>query len=411
MRRPVLKIAMTGHIDHGKSTVIGRILLETKSLPGDKIRELNRICREFGKETELAYLTDQLKEERERNITIDTTEIFVKTRRRDYYLIDTPGHLEFVKNMLTGASHADAAILVVDGQEGSREQTRRHAFLLSLLNIRQILVVVNKMDLLGYQPEAFQRIQDDLTAFLGGMNLTSLTFIPVSAKDNVNITGRSPLLRWYQGPHLLKAMDALADPSEAGNTSLRLPVQDIYRIDGEDIIVGRVASGRLRAGDTVSILPAGRTAKVTQIKAFNMQKKEAVCGESTGVICAPAGLAQRGDVLCSFEDAPAAVKAFTGSLFWLGSSPLQRGDTLTLRCGSREVPAAVVRLDQRTDPSTLAPLGDNARELKTHEAALVRVELQDPALVEPFALTPELGRYVLEQRGTLVGAGTITSVN
>ena len=404
----MLNIVITGHIDHGKSTLIGRLLLETRSLPDGKLKELKKISQDFGREAQIAYLADQLKEERERNITIETTHIFLKTRRRPYCLIDTPGHVEFIKNMLTGASHADCAVLLVDAQEGIREQTRRHAYLLRLLAIRHVIVLVNKMDLIDFSAEKFKAAATEISGLFQNLGATPPLIIPVAARDSENISCASPRMPWHRGPCLLKALDALPPPGTASpKTPLRFPIQDVYRTGGEDIIVGQIVSGTLRRGQNVKLLPVDITATIREIKCFGRKKTAAAATESIGLTLSSATRARRGQVIVPDPGAPQPVRRFQGNIFWLTQNPLCLNQVLTLRCTTQSIPCAVTQIEKRIDPATLTVLDENAAELQNNEAGIVHFNLHSPAVMENFQDMPELGRYTIENNDTLLGAGTV----
>jgi len=400
---------MTGHIDHGKSTVIGRLLMATNSLPADKLKELKKISKEFGKDTELAYLADQLKEERERNITIETTEIFLKSKKRDYRLIDTPGHLEFIKNMLTGASHADAAVLVVDVNEGIREQTRRHAYLIKLLSLPQVLIILNKMDTLDYRQEDFETIQKEISTFFHELGAKFVDLIPISAKDGENIHKRSAKMRWFKGPHLLQAIDDLKGHSQFRGSAPRLPVQDIFPLNGQQVILGKIVSGTFHKGDAVGIWPLGENSQVNEIKVFGADKTKASCPESIGLVLDPEVPVKRGDVICSNEKV-ALPKSFKGNIFWMAKDPLRQGETVDIRCTTQQIRCEVSLIEKRIDPASLELLEQDAELLNENEAGLVEFRLMDPALIENYLTIPELGRYTIERDNNLHGAGTAIAV-
>lgn len=406
-RKESLKIAITGHIDHGKSTVIGRLLLDTRSLPPDKMKELQKISREFGKDTELAYLADQLKEERERNITIETTEIFFKTARRDYCLIDTPGHLEFIKNTLTGASHADAAILVIDANEGIKDQTRRHAYLIKLLSLQNAVILVNKMDLLDFSQSRFEEIKDTIQQFFQGLHLSFVQVIPVSAKLGVNISRRSPQLPWYRGPFLLQALDALVAVKPHAGGPLRLPVQDTLLLDGEEIVLGRLVSGRAQKGQRLLVMPSRKEVSLSDIRVFGQKPRQAVRGESVGLVLRPAVKVARGEIICDAGHPAGVPGRVKGNIFWLSERPLEQGATVSIRCSTQTVPMTVEQVEKRINPATLDEIETTPRRLGVHEAGVVVFRLLSPAVIEEFFHIPELGRFTIEQDGTLQGAGTV----
>lgn len=408
MHNDILKIAITGHIDHGKSTLIGRLLMATHSLPKDKQKEIKKIAKEFGKDTELAWIVDQLKEERENNITIETTEIFLKTRKRSYCLIDTPGHLEFIKNMLTGASHADAALLIIDADKGVQEQTRRHAYLIKLLALNNVIVVINKMDLIDYDQGKFQEIKEEMTSFLKNLNIDMAYLLPVSAKEGVNILRPSHHMSWYQGPALLPTMDSLKIRKERGrHLSLRLPIQDVYKIADEDILVGRITSGSLKRREKIVLLPSRNKSVINKIKIYGEKRNRARPQESIGITLSPALTARRGDIVCSQDDIVVLANGFKGNIFWLSDVPLKKNETITIRCATQECDVLVENIEKRIDPSTLEILEEDAPELKINEAGIINLKLSVPAVIEKFHDIPELGRYVVERNRSFQGAGTV----
>lgn len=408
MHKETLKIVVTGHIDHGKSTLIGRLLLATNSLSKDKLREIKEISKSFGKDTELAWLADQLKEERENNITIETTEIFLKTRQRDYCLIDTPGHVEFIKNMLTGASRADAALLIIDSDEGAQEQTRRHAYLLKLLALNNIIVIINKMDRVHYDKIKFQKIKEEISSFLKGLDINIAALIPVSAKEGVNISKKARETQWYEGPALLPAMDALrVTEKRCVHRALRFPVQDIYKINGDDVLVGKITSGSLRQGEKVILLPSRENAIIRKIRVYGQKRTQAEAQENIGVTLSPCLKAKRGDVLCAPGNAATSVNRFKGNIFWMSDTPLKKNDPLTIRCATQERGAVVENIEERINSSTLEILGKDSKELKKNEAGIVTFRLTTPAVIERFSDIPSLGRYVVQRDNSFQGAGTV----
>src|SRR4051812_5476733 len=251
-----LRVVFVGHVDHGKSTLIGRIFHDTNSLPEGKVEQIQAACKAEGMEFEYAFLLDALLEEQEQNITIDTTQIQFRTAKRPYVIIDAPGHKEFLKNMITGAASADAAVLLIAANEGVQEQSRRHGYLLSLLGIKQVVVAVNKMDLVGFDQEVFRKVVTEYKAFLAQIGLEARQFVPVSARNGYNVdrAGREEM-PWYDGPTITQMLDTFEPPKSLSELPLRFPVQDVYRFDERRIIAGRIESGTLRVGDTLVFSP------------------------------------------------------------------------------------------------------------------------------------------------------------
>ncbi|MFV1950885.1 MAG: GTP-binding protein, partial [Nitrospinota bacterium] len=246
-----LKIVIVGHVDHGKSTLIGRLFYDTDSLPPDKIEEIQRTCEELGREMEFAFLLDHLQEEREQGVTIDTAQTFFKTDTREYVIIDAPGHKEFLKNMITGASQAEAAVLIVDAMEGLQEQTKRHAYILDMLGLKQVVVVINKMDLVDFKEKRFEEVKSSLVTFLDSINIKPSSFIPISAKEGYNVAKKADIMGWYNGFTLLEALDTLNNQKSPVGKALQFPVQDVYKIGDKRILVGRIENGRIAKGQQV----------------------------------------------------------------------------------------------------------------------------------------------------------------
>jgi len=407
-KKETIKIVIIGHVDHGKSTLIGRLLLETDSLPKGKIEEIKKISRKFGKDTELAYLADQLKEEREKNATIDTTQIFFKTRKKRFVIIDTPGHVEFLKNMITGASLAQAAVLVIDVNEGVMEQTRRHAFIASMLGIDKIVVAFNKMDLVGYEEKKFNEVKNELYVFFEGLGVKPLFMIPVSVREGVNIGGRSSETIWYKGPVLTEALEALKSDSRDAKKPLRFPVQDVYEIGGEKIIAGKVASGIVKKRQKVVFLPSFKGAEIKDIRIFKKYgKRKALPGENIGLILEQSFPVKRGEVIVQADDPRKGVNRFRGNVFWMSKEPLQVNKTVTLRCATQEVACIAEKIEKRINTSTFDLMEKDANELKLNEAGVVVFKTEKPVVIEKFSFIEELGRFVIERGYDLQGAGVI----
>jgi len=410
MAKDTVKIVIVGHVDHGKSTLIGRLLLDTNSLPKERIAEIKKISKELGRDTELAYLTDQLKEEREKNITIDTTQIFFSTKKRDFVIIDAPGHVEFLKNMITGATQASSAVLIVDTDEGVMEQTGRHAYIVNMLGIKDVVIIFNKMDLVEFKEDKFNKIKDQLLGFMQNLGVKPYAIIPVSAKEGDNISRGSSRMKWYKGPTLLKALDSLKLGARQEEKPLRYPVQDIYDVEGKRIIVGRVESGVLKEGEEIVVLPSGEKAKVKSIAVFGESQREAEAGESIGVVLEDKVSIKRGDVIVQGGDTPSPRNIIKGNMFWMSEEPLLVGKPMTFRCATQKVECTAERVERRINSSTLELVEENAKRLEQNEAGVVYLKSKEPIIVEDFSFIEELGRFVIERDHNLEGAGIITSL-
>lgn len=406
MEKERVDLVVVGHVDHGKSTLLGRLLVDTSHEFRRKLAEIKRIGRGLNKDTELAYLVDQLKEEREQNKSIDTTQIFFKTRKKNYCIIDVPGHVEFIRNMITGASLAKACILIVDVQKGVMEQTRRHPYIISMLGIDKVIVILNKMDLADYQKEQFDKVKTVLLKFLENLQIKPRFIIPASAKKGINISKKSSRLQWYKGPTLLEALDSLVSAAiKSAKGPLRFPVQDVYKINGEKIIVGKIASGIVKQGQIVSVFPSFNNAAVKLIKIFGKKKTAAEKGENIGLILKGDLPVKRGDIIFQKENPPIPANRFKGNIFWMSEEPLQINRAMTLRCATQKTKCTVETIEKRINSSTLEIIEDDAKELRLNEAAIVTFRTEEPIIIEDFNLIEELGRFVIEDGYNLHGAG------
>ena len=406
-----LKFVIVGHVDHGKSTLIGRLLFDTNSLPPDKIEEMQKTSKELGRETEFAYLVDHLREEREQSITIDTTQIFFKTDKREYVIIDAPGHVEFVKNMVTGASQAEAAILIVDTAEGVQEQTRRHAYILSLLGISQIIVVLNKIDLVEFSENRFREVKDETQKFLASINLKSDYYIPISALKGNNVVRKSKKLLWYQGPTLLESLNFLKNSPSPEDKPLIFPLQDIYKIGDKRIGVGRIEAGTIKKAEKIKVLPGGQSTTVKSIELFQEERDEAFTGESIGITTTEPIFLERGNVICEPDKEPSLTDTFSANLFWMSRKELNKDERIILRCATQEISATVKKIGKRINSSTLEVIEENADKLSNLEVGEVIIQTKKPIAVKKFTDVEELGRFVLMREDNICAGGIITGIN
>ena len=405
---PKLKVVFVGHVDHGKSTLIGRILHDTGSLPEGKIDEIKKACAAEGMEFEFAFLLDALLEEQKQNVTIDTTQISFRTSRRRYAIIDAPGHKEFLKNMITGASSADAAILVIGADEGVREQSRRHAYLLGLLGIKQIIVVVNKMDLVGFSEARFQEIERDYRKFLTSLGLEGRAFIPASAKQGENVARATMKMKWYCGANVLETLDLLQPQKPDINLPLRFCVQDVYRFNGRRIIAGRIETGTLRVGDQLVFSPANKSSVVATIERWNAPPNgPAVAGDSIGITLSEQIFVERGYVASQENETPIETNRFHADLFWIVREPLRLGHFYDLRLATQDVKCQVVSIEQVTDSSTLETKSDGREQLERNEIGKLTIQSRAPLVMDNHDRIPNLGRFVIVDDARICGGGTI----
>ncbi len=403
-----LPIVVVGHVDHGKSTLVGRLLHETGSLPEGQVEAVRESSRRRGMPFEWAFVLDALQAERDQGITIDTTQIRFRTARRPYVIIDAPGHKEFLKNMVTGAARAEAALLVIDAAEGVQEQSRRHGYLLRLLGIPQIAVVVNKMDLVDWSAGRFGQVAEGFRAYLAELGLTPLAFVPVSAREGDNLAAHSPRMPWYQGPTVVQVLDSFEAAPRPVDRPLRMVVQDVYKFDQRRIVAGRIESGRLRVGDEIIFSPSNKVVRVRSIEAWNVPEppEEAVAGESIGITLSEPIFVERGEIVSHLERAPMETTVFRGRLFWLGERPLEVGSTYTLKLGTSEARVRVEAIERVIDTDDLS--GRPADHIARHGAGEVILRADRLLALDPFDANPATGRFVLIEDYLPVGGGIVS---
>ena len=408
--RPRLKIVFVGHVDHGKSTLIGRILEETGALPEGKIEALRASCEGEGRKFEYAFVLDALSEEQEQNITIDTTQIQFRSARRDYVIIDAPGHQEFLKNMITGAASADAAVVVIAADEGVREQSRRHGQLLSLLGIRQVVAAVNKMDLIDYAETPFREIEKEYSAFLHELGLKPQAFIPISSSTGANVTSASSAtMPWFKGTSLLEAIDDFDEVESAANRPLRFPIQDVYRMENRRIFAGRIESGTLRVGDQLLFSPHNKTARVATIERWRGALAEsAQAGESIGITLRDHIFIERGHIASHESDAPIESNRVHAKVFWIGAESLRIGARYRLKLVTQDVECHVVAVGNVIDAATLDRAPSERAELRINEIAEVTLQTRAPLVLDNHDRVPSMGRFVLADGSNLVGGGIVS---
>ncbi len=406
MAREQLRTVIVGHVDHGKSSLVGRLFHDTGSLPEGKFEALKAMCERRGMPFEWAFLMDSFQSERDQGITIDTAQIWFKTTKRDYVIIDAPGHREFIKNMITGAASADAALLLIDAGHGVQQQSRFHGYLLHLLGIRQIAVLVNKMDLVGWSQARFDEIQGTYSAYLAGIGVVADHFIPVSAREGATIAQRLPELSWYEGPTVLEALDGFRPSLRPSEFALRLPVQDVYKFDERRIVVGRIESGRLRVGDRLLFSPSNKMAKVASIEGWNQPPiLEAQAGQSVGITLDEQLFVERGEIVSHADNPPVETNVFRGRLFWLGRTPLQAGGQYRLKLATREVPVTVQQIERVIDADSLAML--DGVEVPRHGIGEAILRMRGMLALDEAARLPRTGRFALLDGHNIVAGGLV----
>jgi len=395
-----VNVVIIGHVDHGKSTLIGRLLYDSDSLTEGRVEEIQKLAEEFKKRFEFAYFLDSFDDELKEERTIDTTGVMFKGKNL-YSITDVPGHKEFIKNRVTGAAHAEVAVLVVAADEGIQEQTGRHAFLIHMLGVKQLLVVVNKMDVVDYREDIFRDTKDNVANLVSSFGYRGVVFVPGSAMEGDNIYKRSNKMPWYRGPTLIEALDGVKLSKQV--KPLRFVVQDIYQVDSEKVVAGRVESGSMTKGDEVVFHPTGVKGIIDRITVFGGELERAETGDSIGIItgCEPV----RGDVCGLVTSQPVSVREFLGEAVLLGNR-LEKGEKLELRCGTRKVKCQIKEIREKINSETGEVMDRAPGFISQHEAATMLLATE-PLVVELFSDIPELGRFILVRDSKNIGAGIV----
>ncbi|MBI1275391.1 adenylyl-sulfate kinase [bacterium] len=402
-----LKLVVVGHVDHGKSTLIGRLMHDTGVLPDGKLEQLQANCQRRGMPFEWSFVLDALQAERDQGITIDTTRIWFKTPERDVVIIDAPGHKEFLKNMISGAAGADAAILVIDAKDGMQEQSRRHGYLLHLLGIRQMMVAVNKMDAVGYSEARFNEVKKDCLDYLGSIGVKPAHIIPIAAREGEGMLAPSAEMSWFQGPNLLDAIRACESHKPAESLPLRFPVQDVYKFDDRRIIAGRIESGSLKVGDTILVSPRNQLVKVKSIEAWGKTApSQAFAGESVGITLDEQLFIERGNIISHVTQAPVLASRFHARIFWLGNESLQTGKRYTIKLATAEFWGEVEMIHQVLDTETLGHTG--AKTVSKNSVAEISMIIRGHAALDDAADIPAMGRFVILDGYDMVGGGIVS---
>jgi bifunctional enzyme CysN/CysC len=407
-----MNIVIVGHVDHGKSTVIGRLLADTHSLPEGKLEQIRAQCELNSKPFEYAFLLDALKDEQAQGITIDAARVFFKSSVRPYLILDAPGHIEFLKNMITGAARAEAALLVIDAAEGVQENSRRHGYMVSMLGVRQLAVVVNKMDLVGWDRAVYDRIVREYGAFLEQVGIRPSGFIPVSGRGGDNIADRSANLPWYDGPTVLDTLDAFHSEPAPVNQPFRMPVQDVYKFtkQGDDrrIVSGTVDAGSMKVGDQVIFFPSGKRSRVKSIEGFNQAVQTRVeAGQAVGFTLQEQIYITRGEVATlEHEPRPQASTRLRVSLFWLGKEPMAKRKEYLLKLGTARVTARIEEVLRVMDASTLDTAEQRAA-VQRHDVAECILKLDRAIACDLAADIPTTSRFVIVDDFEIRGGGIV----
>jgi bifunctional enzyme CysN/CysC len=409
--REQMNVVIVGHVDHGKSTLVGRLLADTGSLPEGKLDFVRAQCERNAKPFEYAFLLDALKDEQSQGITIDTARCFFKSQKRDYIIIDAPGHIEFLKNMISGAARAEAAVLLIDAHEGIKENSRRHGYMMSFLGISNLTVCVNKMDLVNYDQKVFEQIKAEYLKFLKEVNLEPQNFIPIAAMNGDNIVANSAKMPWYKGASVLEALDGFKKAAPKHQQAFRMPVQDIYKFtargDDRRIVAGRIESGTISAGEDVIFLPSNKRNRIKSIESFNTPaKQEAFTGQSAGFTMETQIYIRPGEIMCRAKDhLPHVSSKFKANIFWMGKQPLVKGKTYKLKVATQQVPVMLSEILSVMNASELSAA--QKPHVDRHEVAECVLEAMKPVAFDAVGDIAETGRFVIVDNYEISGGGII----
>jgi bifunctional enzyme CysN/CysC len=407
-----MNIVIVGHVDHGKSTIIGRLLADTNSLPQGKLEQVKERCRRNSRPFEYAFLLDALKDEQAQGITIDTARCFFKSAKRDYIIIDAPGHIEFLKNMVTGASRADAALLVIDANEGVRENSRRHGYLLSMLGIKQVAVLINKIDLINYNQQKFSRLVLEYNQFLQKVGIKPACFIPVSGREGDNIAVSSHRTTWYRGKTVLETLDGFETEKLPEDKPFRMPVQAVYKFtrDGDDrrIVAGTIEAGSINVGDQVVFYPSGKKSTVKTIEAFNRPAQtRAAAGSATGFTLTEQIYIVRGEVaILANQSKPKAASRIKVNLFWLGKEPMVSGKKYLLKLGTAKTGVELEEVNRVIDAVNLSQ-NLQKKQIEQNDVAECVFKLDREIAFDLSSQLAQTSRFVIVDNYEISGGGII----
>ncbi len=415
--KPHMNLIFIGHIDHGKSTTVGRLLYDTKAVTEQDMKKIKEEVTKYNRATfEFAFVMDQLKEERERGITIDIMHRDFQTPKYYFTIIDAPGHRDFVKNMITGASQADAAVLVVSTPDGVQSQTREHAYLAKVLGISQIIVGLNKIDAAGYSKEKYEEAKTKVSELLKsvGYDVSKIQFVPYSGLEGVNVSSKSDKLSWYNGPTLLEAIDTFQVPKKPTDKPLRLPIQDVYSISGFGTVpVGRVETGIMKPGDQVVIMPSGVKTEVKSIEMHHKQLAQAEPGDNVGfnVKGVDKKDMKRGDVVGPASSPPTVAQEFLAQIVVINHpQAIAPGYTPVFHIHTAQIAATITEIVEQKDPKTGNTLKKNPEFIKNGDIAIVKVKPTKSVVIEKYGDFPQLGRFAIRDMGQTVAAGVVLEV-
>ena len=403
------KIVIVGHVDHGKSSLIGRLMYELDQVPDGKYEELKKVSEKRGMDFEFAFLLDALQAERDQGITIDTTQIFFKTKKRNYVFIDAPGHKEFIKNMITGAASADIAILIVDVDEGIKAQTKKHAYILKLLGIKKVITLFNKMDKINYDENKYLQVRKQLEEYLTKINIKALNNIPISAKIGDNISTKSKKISWYDGKPLVNVLDNYNCNDNQMENILRFPVQDIYKVSDKRIIVGRIESGKINLGDELLVMPSNEKVKIKSFEEWPKPKKEYNTGDCLGLTLSDEIFVDKGNIISHPNKPPKLMNTFEANLFWLNDKKMDLSKKYQLKINTGEYTVNIRKVNKIIDTESLEstnkkiPNKNDVSEVVIHSSQLIPMD--------DYNVLTKTARFCLLDENEIVAGGIASLQN
>lgn len=407
MKDKKLKIVITGHVDHGKSTVSGRLLLDSGALSNDRIKEIEKIAKDSEGKVNYAFLLDHLKEERENGITIDTTQAYLKKNGKEYVLIDAPGHVEFITNMITGSAQADAAILVLDASEGICEQTKRHLFILSMLGITQLILIINKMDTVNYSESVYWKLKKGIEEYLAAFHIEVVHTIPASAIKGENIVKKSPKFRFYHGVTLWEALDDLHCKNKEKTNVTIVPIQDVYELDNKKLYVGRIEAGKVSSGCQLFLPAKEKEIKIKRVMKFQESRDEYEAGDSVGFLIDDSKQLARGDILCTKGIDISPILNLRATILWVSHDKLSIGEKFTIHCLTQEADCYINKIYRKMNSSDLSVIQDENTQINELEVCDVDIRLESPLVVSNRKDLAVISKIVLIKNKNICGNGIV----
>ncbi|OHD19335.1 MAG: adenylyl-sulfate kinase [Spirochaetes bacterium GWD1_27_9] len=415
MEKEQLNFVVIGHVDHGKSTLIGRLLADTNSLPEGKLESVKAFCEKNSRVFEYAFLLDALKEEQAQGITIDAARCFFKTQKRDYMIIDAPGHTEFIKNMITGAAKADACFILIDAKEGIQKNSKRHGYIVSLLDIKQVVVIINKMDLVNYSKEVFDNIQKEYNEFLTNLGINAIRYIPVCARDGENILSLSKNMEWYKDLNVIEQIDDFKPKGKNIEKKFRFPIQDVYKFtEGDDerrILSGKVVSGTINAGDEVVFFPSNKKSIIKTIEIFPKNDIASIeAGFSCGFTLNDPLYIKSGEIMCKTKEQsfPQVSRRLKVNLFWMGEANLLIEKSYKIKIGTLETIAKVTEIINIVDSSELSNNIEKKTQINKYDVVQCVIETAKPISFDLVQDHHYTGRFVIIDNFEIAGCGIVT---